>query len=139
MGLQWGIKTVLGIPVASPNVGRVIVVLYSIYNREKCENLVTKLKNEFTNLLPTPKWKLVVDPIALQQSSLNTQQNAVQQMQQHSAESQVQQFLQDRSYLPTQANTQIPAMNLMASPYEGPFQAPTKLPISMSETLPYPK
>merc|ERR1712157_506449 len=62
-----------------------------------------------------------------------------QQMQQHSAEAQVQQFLQDRSYLPTQANTQIPAMNLMASPYEGPFQAPTKLPIPMSETLPDPK
>jgi len=58
---QWGIKTVVGIPVASPNVGRIIILLYSVHNRKKCENMVLKLKNEFTNLMPTPKWKLVVD------------------------------------------------------------------------------
>lgn len=58
---QWGIKTVVGIPVASPNVGRIIVLLYSVHNRKKCETLASKLKNEFTNLMPTPRWKLVVD------------------------------------------------------------------------------
>lgn len=58
---QWGIKTIVGIPVASPNVGRIIIILYSVHNRKKCENMVTKLKNECTKLLPTPKWKLVVD------------------------------------------------------------------------------
>jgi len=58
---QWGIKTIAGIPVASPNVGRIIIVLYSVHNRKKCENMVSKLINVCTKLLPTPKWKLVVD------------------------------------------------------------------------------
>jgi len=59
--LQWGIKTVLGIPIASPNVGRVVVTLYSLYDRPKDQDLVGRLSEEFTRLLPSPKWKLVVD------------------------------------------------------------------------------
>ncbi|KAG7350411.1 hypothetical protein IV203_009771 [Nitzschia inconspicua] len=59
--LQWGIKTVVGIPIASPNVGRVVVVLYSTYDRQKDQDLVGRLSEEFTKLMPSPKWKLVVD------------------------------------------------------------------------------
>ncbi|KAG7351645.1 hypothetical protein IV203_007693 [Nitzschia inconspicua] len=59
--LQWGIKTVVGIPIASPNVGRVVVVLYSTYDRPKDQDLVSRLSEEFTRLMPSPKWKLVVD------------------------------------------------------------------------------
>lgn len=59
--LQWGIKTVLGIPIASPNVGRIVVILYSCNDRTKDQDLVGRLSEEFTRLLPSPKWKLVVD------------------------------------------------------------------------------
>jgi hypothetical protein len=59
--LQWGIKTVVGIPIASPNVGRIVVTLYSCYDRPKDEDLVSRLSEEFTRLMPSPKWKLVVD------------------------------------------------------------------------------
>jgi len=87
--LQWGIKTVLGIPIASPNVGRIVVTLYSCIDRTKDQELVVRLMDEFTRvsslavlflpsldiphnlpywcfffclkLLPSPKWKLVVD------------------------------------------------------------------------------
>lgn len=58
---QWGIRTVVGIPIASPNVGRVVVTLYSRSDREKDQELVARLSEEFTRMLPTPKWKLVVD------------------------------------------------------------------------------
>ena len=58
---QWGIKTVLGIAIPSPNVGRIVLVLYSRHNREKDQELVGKLQDEFTKLMPSPKWKLVVD------------------------------------------------------------------------------
>jgi len=59
--LQWGIKTVVGIPIASPNVGRIVVTLYSRSDREKDQELVGRLSEEFTRLMPSPKWKLVVD------------------------------------------------------------------------------
>jgi hypothetical protein len=58
---QWGIKTVVGIPVPSPNVGRIVVVLYSKHERTPNNALVTKLQTNLTKLLPSPKWKLVVD------------------------------------------------------------------------------
>ena len=58
---QWGIKTVVAIPIPSPNVGRIVIVLYSRYERKRNDALVSKLQDEFTKLLPTPKWKLVID------------------------------------------------------------------------------
>jgi hypothetical protein len=48
--LQWGIKTVVGIPIASPNVGRIVVVLYSTEDRLKDEDLVVRLSEEFTRV-----------------------------------------------------------------------------------------
>jgi hypothetical protein len=47
---QWSIKTVLGIPVASPNVGRIVVTLYSCIDRSKDEDLVTRLSEVFTRV-----------------------------------------------------------------------------------------
>ena len=47
---QWGIRTVVGIPVVSPNVGRIVVTLYSIYDRHKDEELVVRLSEEFTRV-----------------------------------------------------------------------------------------
>jgi hypothetical protein len=47
---QWGIKTVVGIPIASPNVGRIVVVLYSFFDRAKDDDLVTRLSEEFTRV-----------------------------------------------------------------------------------------
>ena len=73
---QWGIRTVVGIPVPSPNVGRIVVVLYSRHDRTKDHDLVIRLTEEFSRLMPSPKWKLVVD---LGQPQATT----TQQQQQH--------------------------------------------------------
>ena len=90
--MQWGIKTVLGIPIPSPNVGRIVVLLYSRHDRRRDPEMVRKITEELTKvsqallfmpvlsvvpncqssnlkaftlnviqLMPTPKWKLVVD------------------------------------------------------------------------------
>ena len=59
--LQYGVKTVVGIPIPSPNVGCIVVVLYSCHDRSKDQNLVGQLSEEFASYLPNPKWKLVVD------------------------------------------------------------------------------
>jgi hypothetical protein len=48
--MQWGIKTVVGIPIASPNVGRIVVVLYSTMDRPKDQDLVGRLSEEFTKV-----------------------------------------------------------------------------------------
>jgi hypothetical protein len=48
--LQWGIKTVVGIPIASPNVGRIVVTLYSTHDRPKDQDLVGRLSEEFTRV-----------------------------------------------------------------------------------------
>jgi hypothetical protein len=45
--IQWGIKTVVGIPVPSPNVGRIVVILYSTHDRNKDQELVGRLYDEF--------------------------------------------------------------------------------------------
>eukprot|EP00560_Eucampia_antarctica_P002827 CAMPEP_0197837162 /NCGR_PEP_ID=MMETSP1437-20131217/31319_1 /TAXON_ID=49252 ORGANISM="Eucampia antarctica, Strain CCMP1452" /NCGR_SAMPLE_ID=MMETSP1437 /ASSEMBLY_ACC=CAM_ASM_001096 /LENGTH=763 /DNA_ID=CAMNT_0043443979 /DNA_START=50 /DNA_END=2341 /DNA_ORIENTATION=+ len=58
---SWGVRTVVGIPVPSPNVGRIVIVMYSCHDRSKDQNLVGKICEELTRLLPVPKWKLVVD------------------------------------------------------------------------------
>eukprot|EP00804_Cyclotella_cryptica_P031324 CCRYP_011123-RA/>CCRYP_011123-RA protein AED:0.16 eAED:0.16 QI:0/-1/0/1/-1/1/1/0/317 len=44
---QWGIRTVVGIPVPSPNVGRVVVVLYSRYDKVKDHDVI-RLTEEFS-------------------------------------------------------------------------------------------
>lgn len=44
---QWGIKTVLGVPVPSPSVGRIVVVLYSMYDRTKDQDVVGRFYDEF--------------------------------------------------------------------------------------------
>mmetsp|Transcript_15963 Transcript_15963/g.22740 ORF Transcript_15963/g.22740 Transcript_15963/m.22740 type:complete len:818 (-) Transcript_15963:167-2620(-) len=59
--LQWGINTIVGIPVNSPNAGRIVVMLYSKHFREKNDELLIKLSSEFSRYMPVPKWKLVVD------------------------------------------------------------------------------
>jgi hypothetical protein len=48
--MQWGMKTVVGIPIASPNVGRIVVTLYSCFDRWKDEDLVSRLSEEFTKV-----------------------------------------------------------------------------------------
>lgn len=40
---QWGIRTVVGIPIPSPNVGRIVVVLYSRHDRSKDHDLVIRV------------------------------------------------------------------------------------------------
>lgn len=47
---QWGIQTVLGVPVASPNVGRIVVLFYSRFDREKDDGLVSRIMEELTKV-----------------------------------------------------------------------------------------
>jgi len=58
---RYGVRTVLGIPVSSPSVGRVVVALMSCVDVGKDCKLVGKLCDEFSNYVPVPKWKLVLD------------------------------------------------------------------------------
>lgn len=103
---QWGVKTVLGVPIPSPNVGRIVMLLYSRNDRARDPEMVRRVTEELTRvrlllnslhiihsncfnsvlagliviningltvlrflsivrffyqLMPTPKWKLVVD------------------------------------------------------------------------------
>ena len=47
---QWGIKTVLGIPIPSPNVGRIVVLLYSRHDRPRNPDLVRRTTEELTKV-----------------------------------------------------------------------------------------
>ena len=58
---QWGVETALGIPVNSPSVGRIVVVLYSMHDRSRDQEMVSRLTEELSRLLPMPRWKLVVE------------------------------------------------------------------------------
>ena len=59
--IQFGLKTAVGLPIRSPNVGRVVLVLYSRHNREKDDMLVAQMVRDFQSLCPAPRWKLMVD------------------------------------------------------------------------------
>jgi hypothetical protein len=47
---QWGIKTVLGIPIPSPNVGRIVVLLYSRHDRRRDPEMVRRITEELTKV-----------------------------------------------------------------------------------------
>jgi hypothetical protein len=47
---QWGIQTVLGVPISSPNVGRIVVVFYSCFDRPRDDVLVTRMVDELTKV-----------------------------------------------------------------------------------------
>jgi hypothetical protein len=47
---QWGIKTVLGVPIPSPNVGRVVILLYSRYDRQRDPEMVRRVTEELTKV-----------------------------------------------------------------------------------------
>jgi hypothetical protein len=47
---QWGIKTVLGVPIPSPNVGRIVVLLYSCYDRQRDPEMVRRVTEELTKV-----------------------------------------------------------------------------------------
>ena len=47
---QWGIKTVLGVPIPSPNVGRIVVLLYSRHDRPRDPDMVRRITEELTKV-----------------------------------------------------------------------------------------
>jgi len=57
----YGVKTVLGIPVPSPSIGRIVVAMYSTKDVLKNVELVKRCYVEFSKYLPEPRWKLVID------------------------------------------------------------------------------
>lgn len=66
----YGIKTVLGMPVQSASVGRIVVALYSLNDVAKDSNVVVKLTHELTKWNPLPKWKLTIDIAEDQRSNV---------------------------------------------------------------------
>ena len=48
--LQWGIKTVLGIPIPSPNVGRIVILLYSRHDRIRDPEMVRRITGELSKV-----------------------------------------------------------------------------------------
>mmetsp|Transcript_1459 Transcript_1459/g.3698 ORF Transcript_1459/g.3698 Transcript_1459/m.3698 type:complete len:1141 (+) Transcript_1459:269-3691(+) len=59
--VQFGVKTAVGLPVDSPNVGRIVLVMYSKHDRARDEGLVGRMLADLKLLNPSPRWKLVVD------------------------------------------------------------------------------
>lgn len=51
--VQWEIKTVLGVPVPSPNVGRVVVVFYSRHDRHKDQEMVSRISDDLAKVRGT--------------------------------------------------------------------------------------
>ena len=47
---QWGIQTAVGIPVASPNVGRIVVAFYSRFDRPRDDDLTLRLMDELNKV-----------------------------------------------------------------------------------------
>lgn len=59
--VQWGIQTVLGVPVPSPNVGRLIVLFYSRHDRSKNQEMVHHMTHELAkvSLFQNVPWYLI--------------------------------------------------------------------------------
>ena len=47
---QWGVKTVLGIPIPSPNVGRIVILLYSRVDRTRDPEMVRRVTEALTKV-----------------------------------------------------------------------------------------
>ena len=69
--IQFGIKTALGLPIESPNVGRIVLVFYSKHNRVKDEKIVKQLVKDMRLFHPSPRWKLVIDVNSSQEEEKN--------------------------------------------------------------------
>jgi hypothetical protein len=59
--IQFGIRTALGLPIESPNAGRIVLVLYSRHNRNKDEGLVARMVRDMRLMNPRPRWRLMVE------------------------------------------------------------------------------
>jgi hypothetical protein len=71
--MQFGVKTVLGLPIESPNVGRIVLVMYSTQDRVKDDNLVANIIRDFQKFHPCPCWKLVVEVGSCSEQSISHQ------------------------------------------------------------------
>jgi hypothetical protein len=47
---QWGIQTVLGVPIPSPTVGRMVVLFYSVHDRPRSQDTVQRITEELTRV-----------------------------------------------------------------------------------------
>lgn len=56
----YGVKTALGIPLESPEVGRMILALYSTKEIAADPKLIKKYVSAFSKWIPDPKWHLVI-------------------------------------------------------------------------------
>jgi hypothetical protein len=54
----YGVRTAVGIPLDMPDVGRIVLVLYSTKEIEENQQLLQRFATEFAKWIPKPKWKL---------------------------------------------------------------------------------
>lgn len=59
--MQFGIKTALALPIRCPNVGRIVLALYSRTCRERNDELVERIIKDVQAMNPCPRFKLIVD------------------------------------------------------------------------------
>jgi hypothetical protein len=57
----YGVETALGIPLKTPLVGRIVVIMYSNTHIKENLNLAKECAMELVNLSPEPKWKIVIE------------------------------------------------------------------------------
>ncbi|KAL3791759.1 hypothetical protein HJC23_007526 [Cyclotella cryptica] len=133
--IQFGIKTALGLPIESPNVGRIVLVLYSKHNREKDEELVKQIVKDIRLFTPCPRWKLVVDVNSSKRDESNNQlvrpanaqiakldaRNAIGE----AAEALSRQSMNQHVHSANSQNRDLPTGNNAAAPMQGTAQNET--------------
>ena len=56
-----GIQTAVGIPMSCPNIGTIVIGIYSLMDVPYDENIMKKCSAEFQKFNPEPKWSLSID------------------------------------------------------------------------------
>lgn len=57
----YGVKTAVGIPLSTPLVGRIVVIMYSQHNIPENMAVANECAAELMRYSPEPKWKLVIE------------------------------------------------------------------------------
>lgn len=75
-----GIKTAVGIPLNTPLVGRIVVVLYSCLQLKEDMTLAMACASEIAKYSPEPKWKVVIEMNDSQMYNASTKPSVMNQL-----------------------------------------------------------
>lgn len=59
--IQFGVQTSVALPIKCPNVGRIVLALYSRSRRDRDEELINRITRDVQAMNPCPRFKLIVD------------------------------------------------------------------------------